>query len=124
LKVAPSVADPVGEGLDLHQGKGPVGAAFCAPVPEISRMRDTPMRLPTLVATLSFSGAALSAEMAWLHARSLHLVDAFCGVSPTAPHCGWCVSAAALALTGAAALILGRRDSRAAQAAPARRGRP
>ena len=86
-------------------------------------MRATPLRLQTLLATLAVSGAALSAEMAWLHARSLHLTEAFCGIAPRAPHCGWCVAAVALALTGAAALIHGRRDS-ATQAAPARGRRP
>ncbi|MFC3077233.1 hypothetical protein ACFODL_03915 [Phenylobacterium terrae] len=83
-------------------------------------MRDRPVRLQTLLATLSFSGAALSAEMAWLHARGLHLADAFCGVAPR-EHCGWCVAAVALGLTGAAALIHGRRDSRAEQPARVRR---
>lgn len=84
-------------------------------------MRADTLRLQTLIATLSFSGAGLSTEMAWLHARSLHLADAFCGIAPRA-HCGWCVAAVALGLTGAAALIHGRRESRAAQpAAPASR---
>lgn len=81
-------------------------------------MRATPLRLQTLIAALSFSGAGLSSEMAWLHARSLNLAEAFCGIAPRL-HCGWCVSAVALALTGAAALAHGRLDSPRPQAAGA-----
>lgn len=84
-------------------------------------MRDRPVRLQTLFATLSFSGAALSAEMAWLHARALHLAEAFCGLAPR-EHCGWCVAAAALALTGAAALVHGRGHAPARQPALGPRG--
>lgn len=87
-------------------------------------MRPNPLRLQTLLATLSFSGAALSAEMAWLHARGLHLAEAFCGFAPQAPHCGWCVAAVALALTGVAALVHGRADPLASKAAAPRTGDP
>lgn len=85
-------------------------------------MRPHPLRLQTLLATLSFSGAALSAEMAWLHAHGLHLAEAFCGFAPQTPHCGWCVAAVALALTGVAALVHGRADSVASKAAAPRSG--
>ena len=86
-------------------------------------MRAAPLRLQTLIATLSFSGAALSTEMAWLHARSLHLADAFCGIAPRV-HCGWCVAATALALTGAAALVHGGLESRGLRPAAASGRRP
>lgn len=86
-------------------------------------MRPTPLRLQTLLATLSFSGAALSAELAWLHGRSLHLAEPFCGVAPQAPHCGWCVAAVALALSGVAALVHGRLSAPAPQAAVSRAAR-
>lgn len=76
-------------------------------------MRNNDMtRVRMIGAGAAFVGAAVSAELAWLHARSLSAFGVICGGAT--PHCGWCYSAVALGLIGAAALAVEWRARRAA----------
>lgn len=76
-------------------------------------------RVRMLGAGAAFVGAAVSTELAWLHARALSALGVICGGAT--PHCGWCVSAVALGLIGAAALAAEwRAQSLAAVALAAR----
>lgn len=72
-------------------------------------------RLRMIGAGAAFVGAAVSTELAWLHARALSALGVICGGAT--PHCGWCVSAVALGLIGAAALAAEWRVQRMAAVA-------
>jgi hypothetical protein len=68
---------------------------------------------------LLLAAGGLAARLAALHMAALGVI---CGASPATPHCGWCVTAAALMLAGAAATYAALRPAR--RLAPARRTGP
>jgi len=70
---------------------------------EATALRNIDMsRLRMIVAGAAIVGAAVSGELAWLHARSLEAFGVICG--GLTPHCGWCVSAVVSGAVAAAAL--------------------
>jgi hypothetical protein len=71
-------------------------------------------RLRIAGAGAAIVGAAVSAELAWLHARELSAFGVICG--GTTIHCGWCVSTIALAGLAVAALVSEARARRAVAA--------
>lgn len=72
---------------------------------------------PFLAGLVVLAGAAVSAELAWLHARSIQALGVICGQGPD-PHCAWCPTALVLLALG---LFLVAAPSPAC--APSKRGR-
>lgn len=64
--------------------------------------------LATVGAVLMGAGA-VSAELAWLHARAMDAQGLLCGASE--PHCAWCALAVAGLTAGAATLWLAFRPA-------------
>lgn len=79
-------------------------------------VRDEDMgKLRMAGAGAAIVGSAVSAELAWLHARELSAFGVICGGAT--PHCGWCVSAAGLAALAAGLLYAQWRAARPAPVA-------
>lgn len=53
-------------------------------------------------------GAAVSAELAWLHARAIQALGVICGTQPS-PHCIWCPTALVLLAAGMVLISRSRR---------------
>ncbi|WP_374569791.1 hypothetical protein [Phenylobacterium sp.] len=63
-------------------------------------------------AGVAIVGSAVSAELAWLHAKTLSAFGVICG--GLAPHCGWCVATVGFAAVAVAALTVEWRERRQA----------
>ena len=69
-------------------------------------------RILRLGAALTGIAFLASASLAWEMARAhMAFLGAICGAGP-APHCGWCLGAASLALTGLAGFAYALRPAR------------
>ena len=78
---------------------------------------DRPQEIRGWTAGLLLFLAAVSAEMAWAHARAASALGVICG-EPPATHCAWCLLALVSGASGL--LLLRRRATTRLQAALAR----